>query len=87
MFQLFRQSSLFIVQNNSRRRLQQHTIIIGNLFESPDEDAAGRILDGEKPVGADETGCNDNHALDIDTAADRLRPRQGNRLEGRRTRG
>ena len=34
------QSSLFIVQNNSRRGLQEHAVIVGNLFESPDEDAA-----------------------------------------------
>ena len=40
MRQLFLQASLLIVQNNSRRGLQQHAVIVGNLFEAPDEDAA-----------------------------------------------
>ena len=39
-FQLLGQRSLFIVQDNARHRLQQHAIVIGDLFEAPDEDAA-----------------------------------------------
>ena len=39
MFQLLRQRSLLIVQDDARRGLQQHAIVVGNLFEAPDEDA------------------------------------------------
>ena len=40
LFELFRQHSIFVVQNNPGHGLQQHAIIIRNLFEAPDEDAA-----------------------------------------------
>jgi len=38
---LFRQGPLLIVQDNARRGLQQHAVIVGNLFQAPDEYAAG----------------------------------------------
>jgi len=43
MFQLFAQSSLFIVQYNPRRGLKQYPVVAGNLFKAPDEDAAGLV--------------------------------------------
>ena len=40
VFQLFRQRSLLIVQDEARHGLQQHAVFVGDLFEAPDKDAA-----------------------------------------------
>ena len=34
---------MFVVQDDPRGGLQQQTVLIGNLFEAPDKDAAGLI--------------------------------------------
>ena len=56
MFQLLRQSSLFIVEHNPRRGLQQHEIVVRNLFEAPDEDAARLVQHLRFNSGRNQTG-------------------------------
>ena len=43
MVHLLRQSAQLIVQDNARRRLEQHAVIVGNLFEASHEDSAGLV--------------------------------------------
>ncbi len=56
MFHLLRQSSLLIVQNYACRRLQQHEIVAGNLFEAADKDAAGLVQHLRFNSGRNQTG-------------------------------
>jgi len=38
---LLRQGSVFVIQDNPRHGLQEHAVVVGDLFEPPDENATG----------------------------------------------
>ena len=48
--------ALLIVQDNPRRGLQQHAVIVGNLFEPPDEDAARLVQHLRLNAGGNQAG-------------------------------
>ena len=56
MLQLLRQRAVLIVQHDARRGLQQHAVVVGNLFEAPDEDAARLVQHLRLNPGGNQTG-------------------------------
>ena len=56
MFELLRQRSLLIVENDACGGLQQHAIIVRDLFESPDEDATRLVEQLRFNSRRDQTG-------------------------------